>query len=114
MLEIICVPAIVAVVFMLMEVYKKVIAKGREKYLSFIPIIAGVLGMVFGIVFFYAFPSVIGTSNLAYAIILGLFSGLSATGCNQIFKQLKKFGIEVKQSSAENAPAKANNGKFTF
>lgn len=107
MLEIICVPAIVAVVFMLMEIYKKVIAKGREKYLTLIPVIAGVLGMVFGVVFFYAFPSIIGTSNLAYAIVLGLFSGLSATGCNQIFKQLKKFGIEVKQPVTEKAPAKA-------
>ncbi len=107
MLEIICVPAIVAIVFMLMEVYKKFIAKGREKYLTFIPIIAGVLGMIFAIVFFFAFPSIMGTNNLVYAIILGLFSGLSATGCNQIFKQLKKFGVEVKQPATESVPAKA-------
>lgn len=107
MLEIICVPAIVAVVFLLIEVYKKLIAKGREKYLTFIPIIAGVLGMAFGVIFFFAFPSIMGTTNLAYAIILGLFSGLSATGCNQIFKQLKKFGVEVKQPVTQNASAKA-------
>lgn len=107
MLDIICVPAIVAVVFMLMEVYKKVIAKGKERYLTLIPVIAGVLGMILGVVFFYAFPSIMGTSNLAYAIILGLFSGLSATGCNQIFKQLKKFGIEVKQPMTETLPTKA-------
>lgn len=102
MLEIICVPAIVAVVFLLMEVYKKFVAKGREKYLTLIPIIAGVLGMAFGIVFFIVFPSIMRTTNLGYAIVLGLFSGLSSTGCNQIFKQLKKLGIEVKQPTTEN------------
>lgn len=101
MLELICVPAIMAVVFVLMEVYKKWIAKGREKFINFIPIISGVMGMIFAVVFFYALPDVMGTTNLAYAIILGLCSGLSATGCNQIFKQLKKFGIEVKQAPAK-------------
>ncbi len=99
MLEIICVPAIVAIVFLLMEVYKKWIAKGREKFINFIPVIAGVLGLVLGIVLFYVFPSIVAASNVWVAMLIGVCSGLSATGCNQIFKQLKKFGVEVKQST---------------
>jgi len=101
MLEIVCVPAIAAIVFLLIEVYKKFIAKGREKFLNFIPLISGVLGLVLGIVFFYAFPTIIAATNLLGAILIGLCSGLSATGCSQIFKQLKKYGIEVKATTAD-------------
>ena len=97
MLEIICVPIIVAIVFLLMEVYKKWIAKGREKFLNFIPAISGVLGLALGIIFYFAAPNLVAASNVWVAMFIGLCSGLSATGCNQIFKQLKKFGVEVKQ-----------------
>ena len=97
MLEIICVPVIVAIVFALMEIYKVYIAKGNEKLIRFIPLIALGLGAIFGIVFYFAFPSIISASNLFIAILIGGASGLSATGCNQIFKQLKKFGIDVKE-----------------
>ena len=98
MLEIICVPIIVAIVFLLMEVYKKWIAKGREKFLNFIPVISGVLGLALGIIFYFAAPNLVAASNVWVAMFIGLCSGLSATGCNQIFKQLKKFGVEVKQN----------------
>ena len=97
MLEIICVPVIVAIVFALMEIYKVYIAKGNEKLIRFIPLIALGLGAIFGIVFYFAFPSIISASNWFIAILIGGASGLSATGCNQIFKQLKKFGIDVKE-----------------
>ena len=50
-----------------------------------------------GIVCFYVLPSIISAPNVWIAILIGGASGLSATGCNQIFKQLKKFGIEVKE-----------------
>jgi len=33
--------------------------------------------------------------------LIGGASGLSATGCNQIFKQLAKFGINVKETEVE-------------
>lgn len=105
MLEIICVPAIAAIVFLLMEVYKKWIAKGRERFINFIPIIAGVLGLVLGIVFYFAIPSIVAASNVWVAMFIGACSGLSATGCNQIFKQLKKFGVEVKQPAQTTAKA---------
>ena len=38
MLEIICVPVIVSLVFVLMEIYKKLIAKENEKLIRIIPI----------------------------------------------------------------------------
>lgn len=97
MLEIICVPVIVSLVFVLMEIYKKLIAKENEKLIRIIPLIACAVGIVLGIVCFYVLPSIISAPNVWIAILIGGASGLSATGCNQIFKQLKKFGIEVKE-----------------
>lgn len=97
MLEIVCVPVIVSLVFVLMEIYKKFIAKDNEILIRIIPIIAGVLGIIFGIICFYLIPSIISATNIGTAILIGAASGLSATGCNQIFKQLKKYGIEIKE-----------------
>ncbi len=97
MLEIICVPVIVALVFLFMEIYKKYIAKEKENLIRLIPIIAGLLGIVLAIICFYFIPSIISASNIWVAILIGGASGLSATGCNQIFKQLKKFGIDIKE-----------------
>lgn len=97
MMEIICVPVIAALVFVIMEIYKRYIAKENETMIRIIPLIAGGLGIVFGIVCFYAFPAIISATNLLTAILVGGASGLSATGCNQIFKQLKKFGFDVKE-----------------
>ena len=97
MLEIICVPVIVSLVFALMELYKKYIAKGNEKLIRIIPIIACICGIIAGIICYFAFPSLIAATNLFTAILVGGASGLSATGCNQIFKQLNKYGIDVKE-----------------
>ncbi len=96
-MEIICVPAIVSIVYALIEVYKKSIAKGREKFLAVIPLIALILGGVLGVAVFYIEPSIIIAKNVWVAVIVGMASGLSAVGGNQIFKQIKKYGIEVKQ-----------------
>lgn len=102
MLEIICVPVIVALVLSIMEIYKKFIARENETLIRIIPIIGCVLGIVAGIVCFYAFPTIISATNIWSAILIGGASGLSATGCNQIFKQLAKFGIKVKEEETDS------------
>lgn len=96
-MEIICVPAIVAIVYVVIEAYKKWIANGREKWLNFIPILALVLGGILGVAIFYLVPQFIIAENVWLALVVGLCSGLSATGTNQIFKQLEKYGIQVKE-----------------
>lgn len=103
MLEIICVPVIVSLVFSLMELYKKFIAKENEKLIRIIPIIACAVGIIAGITCFYVFPTIIVATNVGTAILVGGASGLSATGCNQIFKQLAKFGIDVKETETTSA-----------
>lgn len=96
-MEIICVPAIVTIVYVLVEIYKKWIAKGREKWVNVIPVISAVLGGGLGVLLFFVAPEIIVATNWGMAILVGVASGLSATGANQIFKQLQKYGIEVKE-----------------
>lgn len=101
-MEIICVPVIVAIVYVVIEAYKKWIANGREKWLNFIPILALILGGILGVAVFYIAPHIILADNVWLALVVGLCSGLSATGTNQIFKQLEKYGIQVKEAEQKS------------
>ena len=87
--EIATIPALAAIVYTLIDVTKTAIG-GDEKFRRFIPLIALVLGAICGVVAFYCVPGVMETENLLVAIILGASSGLSATGTNQVAKQLTK------------------------
>lgn len=99
MAEIICVPLIVAAVYALIEVYKKTIAKTNQTLNRIIPIIGAAIGTILGMICYFACPELIVAHNLLSAMIVGASSGLSATGCNQILKQLKKYGITVSEPS---------------
>ncbi len=105
-MDIIAVPAIASVVFTCVEVYKKIITKApkhEETLLRIIPVISTILGVIGGIVCFFAFPSIIAATDAVGACIVGGASGLSATGCNQIIKQLKKYGINVRNTDEEQS-----------
>ena len=109
MLEIICMPMIVALVYALIELYKKAISGAKHAiFAKLIPIIACVLGVMAGTICYYCFPELIAAHNLATAMLIGAASGLSATGCNQIFKQLKQYGIDVKQPNQESTTSQEN------
>lgn len=83
------VPVIVSIVYGCVDLYKQII-NGKEKLMRLIPIIAALLGTLIGIVAFYAYPSVLVADNIWQAIIMGGASGLTATGANQVLKQLNK------------------------
>ncbi len=101
-MEIICVPAIITITYIIIEMYKSWFAKGKEKRLSFIPLVALVVGGLLGVAFFYGVPQIVVADNIAMAIVVGMCSGLSATGTNQIFKQLGKLGIVVKEEKKDD------------
>ncbi len=88
-LNLISVPAIATAVYLLIEVIKKA-TNNNETLLKFVPLIALVLGAIAGVVCYYFIPSIIPANNVVVAIIIGGASGLSATGTNQIIKQLTK------------------------
>ena len=83
------VPAIAAVVYWIVNLIKYTV-KDVEKISRFIPLIAGVLGIICGVVCYIAFPSVIPANNALTAVVIGAASGLTATGFNQIIKQISK------------------------
>ena len=91
--EITIIPALAAIVYTIIDITKTALG-GDDKFGRFIPLIACTLGAVCGVVAFYCVPGVMETENLLVAIILGASSGLSATGTNQIAKQLTKTAKE--------------------
>ena len=88
-LNLISVPAIATAVYLLIEVLKKAF-NNSEKFLRFIPLISLVIGVIAGIICYFFIPSIIPAPNIVVAIIIGGASGLTATGTNQIVKQLTK------------------------
>ena len=83
------IPALAAIVYTIIDITKTALG-GTDKFNRFIPLIACVLGSICGVVAFYCVPGVMGTENLLVAVVVGAFSGLSATGTNQVAKQLTK------------------------
>lgn len=90
-LELISVPAIAAVVYWVVNLIKYIVGE-NETFKRFIPLIATALGVASGVVCFYALPSIIPATNLLVAIVIGGASGLTATGANQVIKQLSDKG----------------------
>ncbi|HEY8390091.1 MAG TPA: hypothetical protein VIL26_03980 [Clostridia bacterium] len=88
-LNLISVPGIAAVVYSVMEIIKHAV-KGNEIFKQIIPLLSVALGAGIGLIAFYAMPSIVPADNILMAIIIGGASGLTATGTNQIFKQLSK------------------------
>lgn len=87
-LELISVPAIATIVYWIINIIKYTVNE-NEKFKRFIPLTAALLGAVLGVVCFYGLPTIIPTDNLLVAIVIGGSSGLTATGFNQIMKQMK-------------------------
>ncbi len=56
---------------------------------KYLPIICGVVGGILGVVAMFVVPDYPAGDYLT-AIAIGIVSGLSATGINQIYKQLKE------------------------
>lgn len=86
-LELVSVPAIAAIVYWVIAIIKYAV-KENETFKRFIPLIAAGLGVILGVVAYYLVPGIVPADNVVVAIIIGGASGLTATGVNQIIKQL--------------------------
>ena len=86
MSEFVAFPAIVVICYLVGIGFKTV---GNENTDKFIPLVCGIVGGILGIVMFLTIPNFIPADNWAVALAVGIVSGLSATGINQIYKQLK-------------------------
>ena len=84
------IPAIVIMVYLVAELFKQIFKNNKDAK-QYIPIICGATGLVLGVVCYCFWPTVIaGAENAFTAAAIGTFSGLSATGVNQIWKQITK------------------------
>ena len=84
MMELIGIPAIVVISYMITETFKLFINK---KYL---PIVAGISGGCLGVLSFLLQIDIMPANDIITALAIGIISGLAATGSNQIIKQIKK------------------------
>ena len=88
-MEFICVPIIVICCYLVGEIYK-VLFKTRQDLFKLIPILVGVVGGILGILIYYTEPKLLfNADNVWTSLGIGIVSGISSTGTNQIIKQLK-------------------------
>ena len=82
------VPIIVVCCYLMGEIYK-VIFKKRPKTYKLIPVLVSVSGGVLGILIYLTNKEMImNASNAWIALGIGIISGASSTGTNQVVKQL--------------------------
>ena len=88
MSEIVTVPVIVGFCYLVGVIIKLF---KNEKLNDFIPGICILVGVVLGRVSFFTIPNLIPADNWLSASVIGGFSGLAATGTNQLVKKIKAF-----------------------
>lgn len=79
-------PAIVLLCYLIGATIK---AFKVEKLDRFIPIICAFSGGILGIIVFKTIPGYIPAENWLAALCVGIVSGFTATGINQLYKQFK-------------------------
>lgn len=99
----ISVPAIAAVVFFVVKLIRSAVGE-NAKFEKFVPLMSAGLGIVCGVICFYALPAIIPAGNVVVAIVIGGASGLTAIGTGQMFKQLGKKEENEKPLSEEPKP----------
>ena len=89
-MEYISVPIIVICSYIVGEIYKEIFKKEQEKY-KLIPLVTSIFGGSLGILIYLTNKEIIfDVPNIWSALLIGITSGSSATGTNQIIKQLYK------------------------
>ncbi len=93
------VPIIVVCCYIVGEIYK-VLFKNKQEAYKLIPILVAIIGGLLGILIYLTNPEMIfNADNIWIALGIGIVSGTSSTGTNQIIKQLfEKSKTEVFQN----------------
>lgn len=89
-------PIIVLCCYIIGEIYK-IVFKNKKEWYKLIPLILSIFGGIIGIVIFYTNPEMIlDAHNVWIALGVGIVSGASSTGANQIIKQVFSKNKNVK------------------
>ena len=81
------IPLIVIMCYLCGEVFK-FIFKTKQEFYKLTPIITSIFGGLIATIMYLDDPSILDAKNIYVAIEIGIISGSSATGANQIIKQL--------------------------
>ena len=82
------VPIIVVCCYIIGEIYKVLFQNKQEAY-KLIPIVMAFIGGLLGIIIYLTNPEMIlDAENIWIALGIGIVSGASSTGANQVIKQL--------------------------
>ena len=82
--ELIGIPAITVISYVLIEIIKIFLDK---KYL---PIMAGIIGGILGVLMYVLKLEIMPSKDIISSLAIGIISGLASTGTDQIKKQLNK------------------------
>lgn len=86
------VPIIVVCCYIIGEIYKVIFSKKQETY-KIIPVITTISGGILGaLIYLTDKENILNATNIYTAILIGIVSGSSSTGANQIIKQIFKKG----------------------
>ena len=81
-------PLIILLCYIFGEIYKAIFKNNKQIY-KLIPLLVSLLGGILGVILYKSEPSMILEANNIYiALFIGLISGASSTGANQIVKQV--------------------------
>ena len=105
-----------AFVGILNECVKKIASIFGKDLNKFIPLFSILFGIILGISGYYI-PNVVMGNNIVEAIFIGISAGAAATGCHQIYKQLKpeelpEEAFETEEDKSEN-PCGDDGGEET-
>lgn len=86
------IPIIVLCCYIIGEIYK-FLFKNKQTAYKLIPIVMAIIGGLLGILIYLTNPEIIlNVDNIWIALGIGIVSGASSTGANQIVKQIFKKG----------------------
>lgn len=87
-MEFTSIPIIVILCYIIGEIYKVLFKNNKDLY-KLIPIILACVGGLLGVLIFLTNPEImLKVSNAWTALGIGIVSGVSSTGTNQIIKQI--------------------------
>ena len=96
------IPAIALILYCVAELLKATLFNTDQRR-AMIPVVCALLGAVICVVLYAVQPGLIPGDNILTAAAEGIISGLTATGANQVYWQIKK---NVNTANADDT----NNG----
>lgn len=84
------IPIVGLAVYLIAELLKAFIVKTDDQR-KLLPTYCAIIGAFLGLILWLVYPADLNNMSPTAAMMNGAFSGFAATGCNQFYKQIKKY-----------------------